>query len=70
MPPATSEHGRVFTSALEARVAAMIAEGHSVKAIAESLSIQPTTIRDELKALFSKTGTGRQPELVSLLRLP
>ena len=57
-------------SPAEARVAAMIAEGHSVKAIAESLSVQPNTIRVQLKAVFSKTGTGRQPELVSLLRSP
>jgi DNA-binding CsgD family transcriptional regulator len=57
-------------SPAEARVAAMIAEGHSVKAIAELLSVQPNTIRVQLKAVFSKTGTGRQPELVSLLRSP
>jgi DNA-binding CsgD family transcriptional regulator len=57
-------------SPAEARVAAMIAKGHSVKAIAEQLSVQPNTIRVQLKAVFSKTGTGRQPELVSLLRSP
>ena len=57
-------------SPAEARVAAMIAEGHSVKTIAELLSVQPNTIRVQLKAVFSKTGTGRQPELVSLLRSP
>jgi DNA-binding CsgD family transcriptional regulator len=57
-------------SPAEARVAAMIAEGHSVKTIAEQLSVQPNTIRVQLKAVFAKTGTGRQPELVSLLRSP
>jgi DNA-binding CsgD family transcriptional regulator len=57
-------------SPAEARVAAMIAEGHSVKTIAGLLSVQPNTIRVQLKAVFSKTGTGRQPELVSLLRSP
>src|SRR5579859_2680342 len=57
-------------SPAEARVAAMIAEGQSVKAIAEQLAVQPNTIRVQLKAVFSKTGTGRQPELVSLLRSP
>lgn len=57
-------------SPAEARVAAMIAAGHSVKAIATQLAVQPNTIRGQLKAVFSKTGTGRQPELVSLLRSP
>jgi DNA-binding CsgD family transcriptional regulator len=57
-------------SPAEARVAAMIAAGHSVKAIAEQLAVQPNTIRVQLKSVFSKTGTGRQPELVSLLRSP
>jgi DNA-binding CsgD family transcriptional regulator len=57
-------------SPAEARVAAMIASGHSVKAIAAQLAVQPNTIRVQLKAVFSKTGTGRQPELVSLLRSP
>jgi DNA-binding CsgD family transcriptional regulator len=57
-------------SPAEARVAAMIAEGHSVKVIAEQLSVQPNTVRAQLKAVFAKTGTGRQGELVSLLRSP
>jgi len=57
-------------SPAEARVAAMIAEGRSVKDIAQSLSVQPNTVRAQLKAVFSKTGTGRQGELVSLLRSP
>jgi len=57
-------------SPAEARVAAMIAEGHSVKLIAENLSVQPNTVRAQLKAVFAKTGTGRQGELVSLLRSP
>ena len=48
----------------------MIAEGQSVKAIAEHLAVQPNTICAQLKAVFSKIGTGRQPELVSLLRSP
>jgi DNA-binding CsgD family transcriptional regulator len=57
-------------SPAEARVAAMITAGHSVKTIAERLAVQPNTIRAQLKAVFSKTGTGRQPELVNLLRSP
>lgn len=57
-------------SPAEARVAAMIAEGSSVDATAQALSVKPNTIRMQLKAIFSKTGTSRQAELVSLLRLP
>jgi len=57
-------------SPTEARVAVMIAEGHSVKLIAENLSVQPNTVRAQLKAVFGKTGAGRQGELVSLLRSP
>lgn len=57
-------------SPAEARVAAMIAEGSSVAATAEALSVKPNTVRMQLKAVFSKTGTSRQAELVSLLHLP
>lgn len=57
-------------SPAEARVAAHLAEGQSVQAIAEKLAIQPNTVRVQLKSVFSKTGTSRQAELVSLLRLP
>jgi DNA-binding CsgD family transcriptional regulator len=57
-------------SPAEARVAAMIAEGSSVDTAAQALSVKPNTIRMQLKAIFSKTGTNRQAELVSLLRLP
>lgn len=56
-------------SPAEARVAAMIADGCSVDATAHALSIKPNTVRVQLKAIFSKTGTNRQAELVSLLRL-
>lgn len=56
-------------SPAEARVAAMIAKGSSVDATADALSVKPNTIRVQLKAVFAKTGTSRQAELVSLLRL-
>jgi DNA-binding CsgD family transcriptional regulator len=57
-------------SPAEARVAALITEGSSVNAIAEVLSVKPNTVRVQLKAIFSKTGTNRQAELASLLQLP
>lgn len=55
-------------SPAEARVAAMIAAGRSVDETAQELSVQANTIRMQLKAIFSKTGTSRQAELASLLR--
>jgi hypothetical protein len=53
----------ICLSPAEARVAAMIADCRAACGPAEHDPVQ-------LKAVFSKTGTGRQPELVSLLRSP
>lgn len=54
-------------SPAEARVAGLIAEGQSVDAIADSLAVTPNTVRTQLKAIFTKTGVGRQAELATLL---
>jgi DNA-binding CsgD family transcriptional regulator len=54
-------------SPAEARVAGLIAEGQAVDAIADSLAVTPNTVRTQLKAIFTKTGVGRQAELASLL---
>jgi DNA-binding CsgD family transcriptional regulator len=54
-------------SPAEARVAGLIAEGKSVDAIADSLAVTPNTVRTQLKAIFTKTGVGRQAELATLL---
>jgi len=51
----------------EARVASLVAAGMSLEEISEKLSIQANTARAHLKQVFSKTDTGRQAELVSLL---
>jgi len=56
-------------SPAEARVAALIAQGSSVQEIAEKLAVQANTVRVQLKSVFAKTGTSRQAELASLLRL-
>jgi DNA-binding CsgD family transcriptional regulator len=48
-------------------VAALLAGGMELEAIAASLHISPTTARNQLKSVFGKTGTRRQPELVALL---
>lgn len=51
----------------EARFAARIAAGRSLKEAAEELRISIGTARNYVKATFAKTGTKRQAELVALL---
>ncbi len=54
-------------TAAEARVAALLARGRTVEEVAELLSVQPNTIRVQLREVFAKTGTTRQADLVRLL---
>lgn len=51
----------------EARVAIATAHGASPEDIATTHRVSIHTIRAQLRTIFSKTGTTRQPELVSLL---
>jgi DNA-binding CsgD family transcriptional regulator len=51
----------------EAAVAALLADGKSVREIAEATSVRENTIRIHLKRIFDKTGTKRQAELVNLV---
>jgi DNA-binding CsgD family transcriptional regulator len=51
----------------EARVAALLGDGLSLGEIARNLRMGPGTARNHLKAVFEKTGTKRQAELVALL---
>lgn len=51
----------------EARLAATIAQGKAPEQVAEELGIARTTVRNQLRAIFSKTNTHRQSELVALL---
>lgn len=51
----------------EAEVAALIASGMSLKAVADSLRITVQTARWHLRQIFSKTETSRQQDLVALL---
>ena len=51
----------------EAKLASLVAEGLSPEQAAEELRISRETARNQLKAVFSKTTTHRQGELVALL---
>lgn len=51
----------------EGRIAARLTAGLRPEEVALELGVQVNTIRMHLKRIFSKTGTGRQSELVGLL---
>jgi DNA-binding CsgD family transcriptional regulator len=51
----------------EARVAALIGQGLSVTLTANQLGLSPGTVRNQLKAVFSKAHVSRQVELAVLL---
>ena len=53
----------------EAEVADALASGSSIDELAESLGISPNTARIHVRALFKKTGTNRQADLVRTLTL-
>ncbi|MBC5782266.1 helix-turn-helix transcriptional regulator [Ramlibacter sp. USB13] len=51
----------------ECRIAILLAEGLVLKEIASTLGTQHDTVRKQLRAIFQKTSTKRQPELIRLL---
>jgi DNA-binding CsgD family transcriptional regulator len=51
----------------EARLASLLATGISIAQAAGELNLSQDTVRNQLKAVFAKTGTHRQGELVALL---
>lgn len=69
-PQAPEAHillGLFDLSPAEARVAQKLVEGANVEKIALDQKLSRETIRGQLKAIFAKTGTNRQSDLVSLL---
>jgi DNA-binding CsgD family transcriptional regulator len=54
-------------SPAEARLAARLATGASLDDVADELGLARATVRNQLKAIFAKTDTHRQGELVALL---
>jgi DNA-binding CsgD family transcriptional regulator len=55
-------------SAREAEIAALLATGHDASVIARRLSISVHTVRTHLKAIFAKTGSRSQTELILRIR--
>jgi DNA-binding CsgD family transcriptional regulator len=51
----------------EARLASIMAAGISIERAADRLGLSQETVRNQLKAVFAKTATHRQSELVALL---
>lgn len=54
-------------TAAEAKVASKIAAGSSPEEIADALVVSRETVRNQIKAIFGKTGTHRQSELAALV---
>lgn len=51
----------------EARLAALIAGGQSIREASETLDVRESTVKTHLKHIFSKTDTRRQSELMNLI---
>ena len=54
-------------TAAEARLASRLAAGDALETIADELGIAKETARNQVKAVFAKTRTHRQAELVAVL---
>jgi DNA-binding CsgD family transcriptional regulator len=52
----------------EARLAWLVGAGCGLTEAAERLGVSPHTARTQLKCVFAKTATGRQSQLVRLLK--
>jgi DNA-binding CsgD family transcriptional regulator len=66
-PPSAVLSQTFRLSPAEARLASLIATGAPVALAAEQFGVSLDTIRTQLKAVYAKTGTRRQSELVALL---
>ncbi len=59
---------RLGLSEREAEVAALVAEGHTYKAIGGQLFISPKTVEHHVASIRSKLGVGTRAEMLSVLR--
>lgn len=51
----------------ESRVALLLADGHSVREIADMIKVRTSTLKSQLSSIYRKTGTSRQSELVRMM---
>ena len=51
----------------ECRVALLLSDGRAPQEIAKMVGVTQNTVRSQIKSIFSKTGDGRQGELIQLL---
>ncbi|HLH86988.1 MAG TPA: LuxR C-terminal-related transcriptional regulator [Xanthobacteraceae bacterium] len=51
----------------EAQAALAVANGHGLKAAAQTMGVALTTVRSQLQQAFAKTGTKHQAELAALV---
>lgn len=61
-------HGLFDLTPSEARLAASLAAGHSLKEAADEASLRLSTARSYLETILRKTGTRQQSQLVALLK--
>ena len=66
-PPREALLSSFGLTAAEARLAIRMASGAALETVADELRISKETARNQLKAVFHKTGVRRQAELVALL---
>ncbi|WP_442756616.1 helix-turn-helix transcriptional regulator [Methylocystis sp. JAN1] len=66
-PGATLMQGLFDLTPAEARVASGVAEGLTPDQIATRQNVTVATIRTQMKSVFAKTGSSRQPQLAALL---
>jgi DNA-binding CsgD family transcriptional regulator len=66
-PPASVLQSTFKLSPAEANLAMLLASGDPVETVADTLRVAKNTARTQLKAVFAKTQTHRQAELVALL---
>jgi len=67
VPTADVLQGLFDLTPAEARVARAIARSQTIEAIAKAFDVSEGTVRNQLKAIFAKTGVARQVDLALLL---
>ena len=67
LPTAPLLHRQHGLTLAEARVALALAEGRTLREIADDADVSINTVRAQLQTIFSKTGCRRQADLVRLL---